>query len=55
MYLLIEVRLNILLKCHGSYIRVRKLNHMFGNDILGNYSKYLRCPEEGFLMVWVRK
>ena len=22
MYLLIEIRLNILLKCHGSYIRV---------------------------------
>ena len=40
MYLLIS--LNMPLKYHGSYIRVKKLNYVFENDILRNYTqKYL--------------
>ena len=40
MYLLIEIRLTILIQCHGNYIEVKKLlKYMLEIGILGNYSK----------------
>ena len=38
MYLFIKIRLDILLKCHGSYTAMKTEPIMFENDILINHS-----------------
>ena len=44
--LLIEIRHNILIQCHGNYIEVNKFNYMLEIDILRNFSqKDFGCNE----------
>ena len=39
MYLLIEIRQNICINCHGNYIEVNKFNYVLKDDIFRSYSQ----------------
>ena len=43
MYLLIEIRHDILIECHGNYIEEEKFNYMLKNDILKMSSQNNMC------------
>ena len=47
MYLIIEIRLNILKQCLGNYIEVKIFNNMFEIDIFGNSSQIFLGVLEG--------
>ena len=50
MYLLIKIRHNIIIQCHGNYIEVEKLGHF--KKLL---PKRFGCPEGELLRVFVYK
>ena len=52
MYKFIQISHDILIQCHGDYMKMKKFNYMFGIDILRNSSQIfwgvLRSAFEGF-------
>ena len=55
MYEFIRIRHNILIKCHGNYMEMKKFNYLIVIDILRNSHKKIVCLERCFLRVWVSK